>query len=162
MINDHLPLVESIALPEMAAHIRICSAGTMLKHVCTEEMRQWYDWMPNVLFRFGRFRFPGESARVYEGGLTTEKNLFLLVPHVLYQQHRRALLIQLAREHLGITNPTALRAYCRRAEQELTVSAELYLCDDTVLDVERRVRQVSYWARFLAYRQEIVSSSWRW
>lgn len=162
MLNDHMPLIEGIALSELAAHLRVCAPTTALTHVCTEEMRQWYHWMPNTLFRFGRFRFSGESARVYQGGLSADKHLFLLVPNDLYYQHRRAVLIHYARERLGITNQAALRAYCRQAERQLSVRADVYLCDEAILDIGCRVQQVSYWTRLLAFRQARACPSWRW
>lgn len=161
-MNNPSPLVPKDMAPHvLASYIRMCAPATALRRVCTEEMRRWYHWMPGVLRRFGRFRFPGERAHVYEGGLTTEKTMFLLIPHDLVFQHRRVLLCQLGTMQ-GITTPTALRAYCKQAERQLSVSADLYLCDSAVLDVGRRVQQVNYWIRFLAYRHEVLTPDWRW
>ena len=161
MIYDSPLPSEEMTPHELAAQIRVCAPATALRHVSTDKMRQWYHWMPGVLFRFGRFQFSGESARVYEGGLTTEKTLFLLIPHNVHQQHRRTLLLQLARKQ-GITSQAALRTYCKQAERQLTVKADLYLCDPAVLNVGHEVQRVDYWARFLAYRQEESAPDWRW
>jgi hypothetical protein len=145
----------------LATHIRVCAPATALKQVRTDDLRRWYICMPGALRHFGCFRFPGEWSHIYEGGLTTGKNLFLFVPHDLYQQHRRALLLQLGRES-GITSKSELRAYCKRAERQLSPTASLYLCDRQILDVDHRVQQVDYWARFLAYRQEPPLLNWCW
>lgn len=145
----------------LAAHIHVCAPETALKHVCPLEMRQWYEHMPGILFRFGFFRFPGEFPRVYQGGLTKEKSLFLLVPHALFERRRRFLLFHFARERLGsTTNPALIHRYCRQAEKELAEGR--YSSEHPAFCAEAQARQVHEWVRFLAYRQEKSTPDWRW
>src|SRR5258708_37392158 len=63
-----------------------------------EGMRQWYDWQPGVLFPYGRL---SESGPFYFGGLTREKDRFVLVLANRYNAYRRELLCELARQALG-------------------------------------------------------------
>lgn len=151
------PLLESVAKHVQAARICICTPATALKHVSSEYMRQWYQWQPGVLFRYGML---SEGAEVYFGGLTVQKHLFVLVPEDLYEQRRRSLLFQLARERLGTNDTAVLLSYCALAEQEIIQDCSAR--DHPALDAEARARQVSYWIRLLAYRQELPEPAWRW
>lgn len=145
----------------IAARLRICAPETAFRFYPTLEMRTWCHLMPGVLFPFGRLRFPGEMPHLYYGGLSEEGGFFLFVPQSLYINWRRALLLQLAREHLGTTNQVILQAYCQRAEKELAEGNDIP-ASHPALCAEARARQVSYWARFLAYRQRGMTSDWRW
>jgi hypothetical protein len=97
VINESsYPLLESVARHVQAARLRMCAPATALKYVSSEYMRQWYQWQPGVLFRYGKPSF-SEEPEIYFGGLTVQKHLFVLVPEELYEQRRRSLLFQLAR-----------------------------------------------------------------
>lgn len=162
MIDDLSSFFRGGMLPAhiLATRIRVCAPETAFRYYPTLEMRQWCNQMPGVLFQFGSFRFSGEIPHVYQGGLTREKDLFLFVPHALYEHRRRTLLLHLAREHVGTTHPATLRKYCKQAEKELAEGR--YSHDHPALHAEARARQVNYWIRFLAYRQEALTPDWRW
>jgi len=110
--------------------------------------------------QFRPFRFPGGLPRVYQGGLTREKGLFLFVPQALYERCRHLLLLQFAHEHLGLTHQTDLRTYCKQAEKELAEGKCSH--DHPAHQAEAYARQVHYWIQFLAYRQEALTPDWRW
>ncbi len=144
----------------IADHLRICSPETAFRLYPTLEMRTWCHQMPGVLFSFGRLRFPREMPHPYYGGLS-EGGFFLFVPQSFYVNWRRTLLLQLAQEHFGVTNQALVRTYCQRAEKKLAEGKDILACR-LALCAETRARQVSYWARFLAYRQRGMASDWRW
>ena len=160
MINEpSYPLLESVARHVQAARLRMCAPATALKHVSSDYMRQWYQWQPGVLFRYGMLSFL-EEPEIYFGGLTVQKHLFVLVPEELYEQRRRSLLFQLARERLGTNDTAVLLSYCQLAEREIVEDCSPR--DHPALDAEARARQVSYWIRLLASRQELPEPEWRW
>lgn len=162
MIDDFPSFLRGGMLPShiLAARLRVCTPETAFRYYPTLEMRHWCHHMPGVLFQFGSLRFPREFPHVYQGGLVKEKGIFLFVPHALYERRRRLLLLQLARERFGMTHQADLRKYCKQAEKELAEGR--YSPDHPALHAEARARQVQYWIRFLAYRQEALTSDWRW
>lgn len=145
------------SLEHIAARILVCSPQSGLQRIATDWMRQWYRWQPGVLFRYGRLDLPGKGAETYLGGLTARKDLFVLVPEDLYEQRRRALLLQLARERLRLEDDATLYAYCDLAEQTSHDGS-----NQPAWDAEARARQVSYWLKLLAHRREVLLSDWRW
>lgn len=159
MNESSYPILESVEKHVQAARLRICAPETALKHVSSDYMRQWYQWQPGVLFRYGMLSL-SEEPEIYFGGLTVQKQVFVLVPQELYEQRRRSLLFQLVRERLATNDVAVLLSYCELAEREIV--EDFSPRDHPALDAEARARQVSYWIRLLAYRQELPMPEWRW
>jgi hypothetical protein len=145
---------------DVASQILVYSPQTALQRIAAEYMREWMRWQPGALFRYGCLGLHPENREVYLGGLTTQQTLFLLVPERLYEQRRRAELMQIAREILQTQDQSALLAYCLLAEQEYTETRHLQ--DHPAWNAEARARQVSYWVGLLKYREEKQTSDWRW
>jgi hypothetical protein len=61
---------------------------------------------------------------------------------------------------LGTNDTAVLLSYCELAEQE--IAEDFSPRDHPALDAEARARQVSYWIRLLASRQELPEPEWRW
>ena len=145
---------------DIAAQILVYSPHTALQRIAADYMREWVRWQPGALFRYGCLGLHPEDREVYLGGLTTQHTLFLLVPERLYEQRRRAELMQIAREILQTQDQSTLLAYCLLAEQDYTETRHLH--DHPAWNAEARARQVSYWVGLLKYREEIQIPDWRW
>jgi hypothetical protein len=143
-----------------ASRIRVYSPHTALQRVAADYMRQWIRWQPGVLFRYGCLGLQAEDREIYLGGLTARQNLFILVPESLYEQRRRAELLQIASELLQTQDHTILSAYCDLAEQECAET--LTMVDHPAWNAEARARQVSSWVALLKYRKEVQTPDWRW
>lgn len=145
---------------DAAAQILVYSPHTALQRITADYMREWMRWQPGALFQYGCLGLRDEAREVYLGGLTTQQTLFLLVPERLYEQRRRAELMQIASEILQTQDQSALLAYCLLAEQEYTETRHLH--DHPAWNAEARARQVSYWVGLLKYREAKQTPDWRW
>jgi hypothetical protein len=160
--EDKQPLTSNQSLEELASRILVYSPHTALQRLAEDYMRQWLCWQPGVLFRYGYLDLRACDREIYLGGLTANQTLFILVPLSLYEQHRRAVLLQIARERLQTQDPSLLRTYCALVEAEKESMEHCHQTDHPAWDAEARARQVSYWARLLARRREAQTPDWRW
>lgn len=130
-----------------AARIRTCAPAWALTQVSAEYMRQWYIWMPGMLFRYGCVCFPEELPQIYMGGLSEDQHLFVLVPEDLFKMRRRLLLEQ-----------------ARSFEEKVTLSVDqaLQVHSRAYFALEEEARRVAYWRSLLAIRQIPQTSDWRW
>jgi hypothetical protein len=156
------PQTSDQRLERFASRIRVYSPHTALQRVAADYMRKWLCWQPGVLFRYGSLGFLAGEREVYLGGLTARKNLFILVPESLYEQRRRAVLLQIARESLQTEDKTILCAYCDLAEAEQDSAENGHLADHPAWNAEARARQISYWTALLSHRKVVQTPDWRW
>lgn len=138
----------------ISSRILTCLPETALQHVPFAYMRQWYYWQPDVLQRYGCLPrtsclLPKPAEQVYFGGLTQEKDRFVLVPEDLFEQRRFALLLQFARHTLPDASLYVRLAYCAQAERVLADEDEVILSSSLfdALEADRQARSVMYWFR---------------
>lgn len=124
--------------------IHVVSREEGLGRVEDDGMRQWYDWQPGVLFPYGQFT---ASGPFYFGGLTRERDRFVLVEAKTINSSRRALLWELAQKALGAVEAPVVEAYCDRMEREW---AEDFTHPNEAFQADALSRQVGYWISHVA------------
>lgn len=150
------PAIKGTLESSLAEHIYVYSPATALDQV-EDDMRQWYNWQPGVLFPYKRIVDP--SVPTYYGGLTTNKAHFVLVPVDLIHARRRNYLRYLAK-CMGMQDPAQCDAYCEEAMREIVENPSPR--SHPAFEADALARQVAYWAGLLSYRQEPQTAGWCW
>lgn len=131
----------------LAAQVRVYPAECLHTRAARNKGHWFFIWQPGVLHEFGYM--PGCSQR-YQGGLTREGTLFVLVPQSLVEQRRRAWLEYLAGLTLSTMDMEVIRCYCDLAEREIL--EDMNPRPHPAFEAKAQAHQVSYWLGLLRFR----------
>lgn len=130
--------------------VQVCTAAAALEYAVQEHHynHHFYYFFAGRLLPYWEIFMDREACY---GGLDEARRLFVLVPVALFQQRRRACLLQLAREHLIAPTDEQISAYCDLIEREK--ASNRCASDHPVVLAEYQASQVAYWLEMMQREQ---------